>query len=284
MKTTSRTFQTGMTAFVAVSFTVAGEAGAAEAGDPKPKFSDTEIQFVYGSKYREPFNPTPDNDTDVTRYIVTLQHASAHKYGRNFFFVDFLNSQEGEPAGRDDFEVYGEWYTSLSLSSVTGRNLKFGPLKDINLTAGLNAGAKSNGANPRVVLYGVTLDFDVPGFIFFNVDFLRYDDHGHFAGLDQDLCASWQVTPAWLSKFNIGPTKWVFTGHVDWIKDRCGADGLAGSSDEILAQPELKLDVGDFFGKPDTVYAGIEYQYWKNKFGFKGLDENNPQLIISWKF
>lgn len=64
--------------------------------------------------------------------------------------------------------------------------MEFGFIRDINLTGGLNYGAKSNGANPRVWLFGVTTDLNVPGFIFLNVDFLTYDDNGHFAGFDQN--------------------------------------------------------------------------------------------------
>ena len=244
-------------------------------------WSDTEVQYVTGSKFREPFNPGPANDTDVSRWILTLQHASGHKLGRNFFFVDMLTSTKGEPGNRKDGEVYGEWYSSLSLSKATGSKMEFGPIRDLNLTGGINYGAKSNGANPRVWLYGATVDFAVPGFIFLNVDFLRYDDRGHFNGVDQNNKATWQVSPAWLSKFSLGPTKWVFTGHVDFIGKRC--DGALCDS-EILAQPELKMDVGTFFGKPDTLFVGLEYNYWKSKFGFKGLDENNPQLQVAWKF
>jgi len=245
-------------------------------------WSDTEIQYVTGSSYRDPFNPGPDNNTDVKKYILTLQHASGHKWGRNFFFVDFLTTTSGGPGGKNDGEVYGEWYSSLSLSKLSGSKMEFGFIRDVNLTGGINYGAKSNGANPRVWLYGATVDFNVPGFIFLNVDFLRYDDHGHFAGSSQNNKATWQISPAWLAKFNLGPTKWVFTGHVDWIGKRC--DGSLCAGVETLAQPELKLDVGDFFGKPDTVYVGLEYNYWKNKFGIKGLTERNPQLQIAWKF
>lgn len=267
-----------------------GLSGTVSAAD----WSDTEIQYVTGSKYREPFNPFGAggptrpwaNNTDVKKYIITLQHASGYKYGRNFFFVDFLTSTKNDPIGGGSFgEVYSEWYTSLSMSKVTGANLNWGIIKDLNLTAGFNFGAKSNGANPRVLLLGPTVDFNVPGFIFFNVDFLAYRDTGRFAGVAKPSDTTWQITPVWLSKFNIGQTKWVFTGHIDWIGKRCPAAGFCNDQAvEVLAQPELKLDIGNFFGKPDTVYAGLEYQYWRNKFGFKGLNESHPQLQLSWKF
>jgi nucleoside-specific outer membrane channel protein Tsx len=259
-------------------------------------WSDTEIQYEHGTKYRVPFNPFNPNDgkigavnsTDVRKSIVTLQHASGYKYGRNFFFIDMLVSEKNDPTdGGSNGEVYGEYYHSLSLSKISGANLNFGPIRDINLTGGINYGTRTNGPNPRVLLLGPTVDFNVPGFIFFNVDFLAYADHSRFAGQLTTDKTTWQVTPAWLAKFNLGPTKWVFTGHIDWIGKRCfvGANGCAGrASVETLAQPEIKMDVGDLFGKPDTVYVGLEYQYWRNKFGYDGLTERVPQIQLAWKF
>ena len=263
-------------------------APAAQAAD----WSDTEIMLNTGSKFREPFNPFAAkdpakpwlNDTNVSKDYLTLQHASGHKLGRNFFFVDIINSRKNDPTGGSFGEIYSEGYSSLSLSKMTGTKLEFGPIADINLTGGYNFGAKSNGANPRVLLYGATVDFKVPGFIFFNVDVLAYDDKGRFDGQRTTKDTTYQIAPAWLSKFSLGPTNWVFTGHVDFIGKRCPAVGSCdGRASEILAQPELRVDVGQFAGKKDTIYLGVKYNYWRNKFGYDGLNESNPQLQLNWK-
>jgi hypothetical protein len=62
-------------------------------------WSDMEFQFLYGTNFHQPFIPG-----DVTKSIVTLQNASGWKYGRTFFFVDFLKSNQ---AGNNAGEVYG---------------------------------------------------------------------------------------------------------------------------------------------------------------------------------
>jgi nucleoside-specific outer membrane channel protein Tsx len=259
------------------------------------EWSETEVLFNHGTKFREPFNPfNPNdgkigavNDTDVTKSYFTLQHASSHKLGRNFFFVDFIKSEKNDPQGGGSFgEIYGEWYSSLSLSKLTGSKFEWGVIRDLNLTGGINYGSKNNGPNPRVLLFGPTVDFNVPGFIFFNVDLLAYKDSSRFAGAPNTDETTWQITPSWLAKFNIGPTKWAFTGHIDWIGKRClvGPNGCTGRAVETLAQPEIRLDVGDLFGKSDTIYIGMKYNYWKNKFGFEGLNERNPQIQLDWKF
>jgi nucleoside-specific outer membrane channel protein Tsx len=261
---------------------------AAQAAD----WSSTEIMVNYGSRFREPFNPFAAqdparpwvNETDVSKVYLTLQHASGYKLGRNFFFVDIIDSKKNDPDGGSFGEIYSEGYTSLSLSKLFGTKLEFGPVADLNLTAGYNWGAKSNGANPRVFLFGGTVDFKVPGFIFFNVDVTTYNDKGRFDGGPSISDTTYQIAPSWLSKFALGPTNWVFTGHVDFIGKRCLADGSCdGRSSEILAQPELRMDVGQFAGKSDTVYLGVKWNVWRNKYGWDGLDENNPQLQLNWK-
>ncbi len=234
-------------------------------------WSDTEVQLLYGSKFREPFNPN-----DVTKTIVTLQHASGWEYGRNFFFFDALKSDDKDNSAG---EIYGEWYPTFSLSKITGTELKFGIVKDVGLTAGLNYGSKSNGANPTVYLPGVTVDFDVPGFAFFNVDILAYMDRGKFNGASNGCNANtYQITPAWKLPFQLGGTKWSFEGFADFI----GSHGECKA--QILTQPQIRLDVGNFMGKPDKLFVGIEYQYWQNKFGIKDLKDNFPQLLGVWKF
>lgn len=234
-------------------------------------WSDTEVQLLHGNKFQEPFNPD-----DVSKTIVTFQHASGWEYGRNFFFFDALKSNDKD---NNAGEIYGEWYPTFSFGKIFDKDLKFGIVKDVGFTAGLNYGAKSNGANPEVYLPGITVDFDLPGFAFFNVDFLAYMDRGRFDGASNGCHSdTYQITPSWKLPFTIGPTKWSFEGFADFIGDHGACEF------QILTQPQIRLDVGNFIGKPDKLYVGIEYQYWKNKFGMKDLDDNFPQLLGVWKF
>ena len=240
-------------------------------------WSVTEFQFLYGTEFQEPFNPN-----NVTKSIVTLQNASGFKYGRTFFFVDFLKSdQQGDSAG----EVYGEFYPTFSLSKITGQKISAGIIKDVGVTLGLNYGAQNVGANPRVFLPGITVDFDVPGFAFFNVDFLAFIDHGNFKPNAETTVAScggykttYQITPAWLAPFEIGGQKFEFRGFWDFI----GSHGTCNAQN--LTQTQLMWDLGANFGAPSTIFVGLEYQYWHNKFGFQGVQDNLPQALFVWRF
>lgn len=246
------------------------------------EWSATEVELLHSGHFREPFNPRR-----VTKSIVTLQHASGYGLGRNFLFVDVLKSgnQELDLSGQREAptEVYGEAYTTLSLSRLAGRNLATGPFRDFGLTAGVNLGVKDSQLRPRpkVYLAGFTVDFAVPRG-FFNVDVLGYWDHGCFGGINScpDYRASYQVTPAWSLPFSLGPVEAEFAGFIDFI----GARG-AGTVRQVLSQPQLRFDIGKaLLGEKGRLYAGIEYQYWRNKFGNRGVDEHHPQLLLAWKF
>lgn len=233
-----------------------------------------EVQYLYGDTFREPFNPD-----DVAKHTVTFQHADGHSLGRNYMFVDVLQSDRHDDHAT---EIYGEGYASLSLSKLTGVAWSAGILKDVNLTAGINWGYKYYDdvvVNPRVYLPGITLDFNLPGFNFFNVDVLAYIDRGRYDGHDSDCRGtSWQVNPVWNLPFSLGGEKFSFEGYANFT----GANGPCHASQ--LAQPQLRWDVGSHFGKPDKAYVGMEYHYWRNKFGIEDLDDRVPQALFVYKF
>ncbi|MCP5279307.1 MAG: hypothetical protein H6935_13255 [Thiobacillus sp.] len=230
-------------------------------------WSATDIQYLHGSGY-EPA------DTDM--HIVTLNHARGYDWGRVFAFVDY--TKLGRQAGRDE-GIYGELYGTFSLSSLTGHDFHSGLLKDVNLTLGVNYGDNTDGSNPRVILPGLTFDLDLPGFAFFNVDVLGYIDRGRFNGAATTCNAeTYQVTPAWKLPFSLGRLRMSFEGFADII----GAHGTCVR--QTLAQPQVRVDVGDMFGRPDRLYMGLEYQYWDNKFGVRGWNERVPQALILLSF
>lgn len=255
-----------------------GASGAANALE----WSATEIEYLYSRNFREPFNPDP-----VTKHIVTFQHADGYSLGRNFLFVDAVQSgdQERNLSNNPESpsEIYGEAYTTLSLSRLGGGDLAFGPFKDIGLTFGINIGDKDSQLHPtpKIYLAGVTLDFAVDKG-FFNVDVLGYWDHGCFDGLPAcpNYKAAFQITPAWSLPFSLGSVDAEFAGFIDII----GSRG-AGTVRQVLSQPQLRFDIGKpLLGRKGRFYAGIEYQFWHNKFGNRGVDESHPQLLILWKF
>lgn len=199
------------------------------------------------------------------RTIATFEMANGWAYGDNFFFFDYTNLSGDREEGATLPNIYGEYAPRLSFGKITGADLGIGPITDVLL-----AGQLEMGENINRRLYGLGFDLAVPGMDYFQLNTYVRDD----TDLPGD---TWQVTLVWGSSFEIAETNWLFKGHLDYA----GSEGDGEKS--INSAPQLLLDVGDFWGASDKLYAGIEYQYWKNKFGIDGVDEHNPQLMVTWK-
>lgn len=232
------------------------------------EWTDTEIQYLHGDGFRMPFN-----SNDVGQSIITFSHADGWKYGRNFLFLDTLITETGQPS---QTEIYGEIYSYFTLGKILERDLSFGIFKDINATISLNAGENFNSptSGTRAALYGFTVDFNLPYFSLFSIDFLR-----HNLLEPVEYGTSWQLTTVWKLPFSIANTKWDIEGFADFSETK-NANLVAN----ILTQPQLRLDVGDLWGESNHFFIGLEYQYWHNKYGIRGLNEGLPQALVVWKF
>lgn len=251
-------------------------------------WSATEVNLQSGELDR------PDGGTADTS-IITLQHAGGWEYGDNFFFIDYLIYNENNNNNRtaiNSSEVYGEWYSNFSLGQITGNEIKFGPVKDIGIIMGLNFAPE---VNSYWVLPGVRFALDLPGFARANLDVTAYMYQGGggkgstpadpFMIVDEGN--SYMIDFNWAYPFEIGGTKWSLEGHIEYIDGRTQVNnfGTTELASWVLAQPQLRFDVSDALGgKPGRIYAGIEYQYWKNKLGNKNIDESVAQLLLVWQF
>lgn len=241
---------------------------ASAASDGFFQWSNTELQYLHGDGYREPFNPH-----DIGMSIITFTHADGWAYGHNFMFMDTLFSESGQEG---QIAVYGEAYSYLSLGKLLKRNLSWLLFKDLSAAIAVNAGENfdSRSSGVRAVLYGFSVDLNLPGFQFFSIDFLRQN-----VIEPQSQPTSWQITPVWNLPFEFLGCKWSLEGFADFV----GAKGGSAAA-TILAQPQLRLDVGDLWQQSRHLYLGIEYQYWHNKYGIEGLEDSVPQALLLWKF
>ncbi|NQY50119.1 MAG: hypothetical protein HRT50_13645 [Colwellia sp.] len=250
-------------------------------------WSNTEVQIqALGELERVGTGGTADTT------IITFQHAGGWEYGDNFFFMDYsrysVNNDANFPVS-DSSELYGEWYSNFSLGAITGNDLSFGPVKDIGIVAGFNFAPEVNSA---WVLPGVRFALDLPGFAFAQIDVTGYIHQGGgsadspvFTVVDED--SSFMVDFSWAYPFKIGSTSWSIEGHLEYIDGRTQVNNFGTTELEswILFQPQIRLDLGEVLGqKAQRLFVGIEYQYWKNKLGEKGTDDNAAQLLAVWRF
>lgn len=255
-------------------------------------WSTTEVHLQYGDLKRAFQGGGSESETGGTT-ILTLQHASGWKYGDNFFFIDYLNfgSTDADRAAGDSggTELYGEWYPNFSMSKIFGKSVGGWFIEDIGVLAGLNFAAE---VDALYYLPGVRLSLDIPGFAFANLDVTAYiqDSASHSGEISVREDDSWMVDFNWAFPFTIGKTKWSLEGHVEYIEgvdtrvtlpNGAVVDGQRESW--VLAQPQLRLDLGNLWGDDDRIFVGIEWQYWENKLGDKNTDENLIQLLGVWR-
>ena len=236
--------------------------------------AQTEVHYQYGS------HTNPFTEMSHGTAVLTLQHASFWKFGDNFFFVDVID--DGVDDGFNDTDFYGEWYSNFSLGKLAGRDLATGVFSDLGLIGGVAAGGDPNFMQ---WISGVRVSWRLPGFVFLNTDMMAGVDRS--GGLDSGGAPKAGnrliVDVNGLLPFNVGSQALSISGHVEYVgstSDELGND----VNSWILAQPQLRWDVGQAFGgSANGLFAGIEYQYWRNKLGTDS-DEGMVQLLVVWQF
>lgn len=229
-------------------------------------WSDTSVGYRVGQKFREPCC----NNTNIHKDIFSFTHVSGYKYGSNFFTVDFLMSDSNDPiagGGGGAQEAYAVYRHQLSLSKLTDKPMAFGPVKDVALMAGFDLNSKNDAFAPRVrkFVIGPTLKFDVPGFLDVSLLYRTERNHNGIVGRSVRFDSTYGLSMAWGIPIKSINAK--FDGFIDHIGGK-GKDGFGfETKPETLARAFLMFDIGRMAGKADTVYAGIGYEYWNNKFG-----------------
>lgn len=232
-------------------------------------WSVNEVHFQYGVLD----TPNFAGGGNSTHFIYTLQHASGWKYGDNFFFVDLLNARSPSFQNKD---AYGEAYTSLSFSKISGKQLSAGFMADFGLLFGINLGAD---AKVRKYLSGFRLALNLPGFSFANIDVTAYidDNKGVASGGAPKEENAFVVDFNFARPFTIGESQWSLQGHLEYIAARENEFGDRQPS-WILFQPQLRWRASD------RLSLGIEYQFWRNKLGDPLTDEQAIQALAVWTF
>lgn len=237
------------------------------------QWQSSELQYQYGRLSA----PSFAGGAKAGTHILTLQHASGWGFGDVFFFVDFLDDDSAD--GFNDGDYYGELYVNFSLGKLTGRDLGFGPVRDLGLIAGINKAGE-----PKVLkwLPGVRLSWDLPGFTFLNTDFTAYidDSAGAGEGGAPKESDSWMIDLNWAYAFSIGGHEFSIEGHGEYIDGRRDEFGNQ-LSHWILLQPQFRYDLGKpLFHQAGHLFIGTEWQYWRNKLGDRETTESVLQALV----
>lgn len=249
---------------------LAGCAVAAHAAD----WSDTSISYRYGTKFAEPFN-----NQDISKNIVNLSSASGYKYGSNFFSADLLMSDDKDPsapgAKSGAQEAYVVYRHTLDIGKISGASMAFGPVRGVGATFGFDWNSKTDAgynSKKRMLVAGPTLMVDVPGFLNVSLLALRESNapHNDYSNTSVDRYTyktHAMLNAVWGIPLGTG-TGLSFEGFANFIGSK-GKDEFGGdTARETNIDMQVMYDLGTVMGaKPNTFKLGLEYQYWKNKFG-----------------
>lgn len=238
------------------------------------EWSDTYLGYRYGTQFAEPFNKN-----DITKNIVNLSSVSGYKYGKNFFNADLLMSSELDPsaAGSNSgaHEAYVVYRNTLDFSKITGKSYAWGPVRSLGFTGGFDYNSKTDAgynSKKRMLVAGPTVMLDVPGFLDVSVLWL-WESNAPYSTFTNQATPRYaykthpMLTAAWGIPFNVGiPLE--FNGYLNWIAAKGTNEFGGGTAAETNIDMQVMYDVSAWVGTPkNTFKIGVEYQYWRNKFG-----------------
>lgn len=220
-------------------------------------WSDNSLSLLYGGNYK--MIPAAK---DSEARVMTLEHVSGHSWGGVFLFVDRIQTVD------DSYrETYGELSPSFFLKKFDN-----GFIKSVNAEFTYEFGSSTTDPSSTFsqdnYLAGVGLDFNIPGMDFFKATIYHAWDRNTFGrGEDEQLTLSYgwhhgQVT-------------------VDGFLDFTPSKGSNHKETELNFTPQITYDFGPMLGLKNKVKVGVEYAYWKNKFG-ADVTQNNVSLIVKW--
>ena len=249
---------------------------AMAAGVQAADWSDTSINLRHGTNFSEPYN----SNNAIPKTIIGLNHVSGYKYGSNFFNADLLLSGDKDPAFKDArtgaHEVYVVYRNTVDFEKVTGKSFKTTGVRGLGFTGGFDLNTKTDaGYNSKkeMLVAGPTLMLDVPGFL--NVSLLQlWESNAPYSTFTNSGKERYyyephpMLTAAWGIPFSVASVPLSFEGYANYIaakgKNEFGGDTAAETNIDMQVMYDMSSAIGS---SPKTFKVGVEYQYWRNKFG-----------------
>ncbi|MDF1763472.1 MAG: hypothetical protein P1U57_08695 [Oleibacter sp.] len=224
-------------------------------------WADSSVSLLYGEDYA--MTPFQFDGEETAMTTMTLEHVSGYDWGGIFFFVD-------RNVGEEDFnETYGEFSPKYILFTPAEGGL----IKTVNAAFTYEfgtsyTGSSGSGFSQDNYLYGIGADLNVPGMNFMSLTYYYSQRNNTFYNGDNDHQLT--LTYGWSQgNFNID-------GFLDW------STGTDKHDAEFNFTPQLTYNIAPALGLTEKLKVGIEYSYWNNKFGGKGLDDKiDDQNAIS---
>ena len=233
---------------------------ATTGANAKMLFGGTSITGLYGSDYEL----TPRSDTDNSLTTMTLEHASTHTWGGVFFFVD-RHQGDDDAKGKTFKETYGELAPKYKLATFDS-----GLIKQVNLAGQYEFGSNSSGFSQDNYLVGLGADLNlpIPGMKYASASIYHAFNNDTFSTADDQ-----QITLTYGWEKN----DFVVDGYVDYSFNN------DDKKDSLHINPQIKYNLQKVLGIDNRLEVGMEYSYWKNKYG-RDVTQNAPSALVKYHF
>jgi len=253
--------------------------------DPRPfvNWSDNSLTLL---PYGWEFEVDPDEQSTFT-----YEHAQDSRIGDLFIFVDSLKFR-GAPNGTDDSTWYGEISPRLSLAKIFGNDLSFTlsrhslfDVKDVLIAATYERGEDADVAEAALVGVGFDLNVRESGPLgrIGQFKYLQLNVYGR-SELTEGTRTGFhdvQVTVVAGRPFSVGGARFLADGYFDWVL------GLGSEDWNYHLNPQVSVDLGNFWGAPDKLFAGVELDFWWNKYQIPNspaFDANQSAVSLMLKY
>lgn len=249
------------------------------------EWSDNQVSFQVGQSFSETGIATP-----IKKRVYEFVHLSGDKLGTNLVVGQILESDGADPAAGDGHgaqEFFGILRRTLSLSRVSGREVRFGPVKDVSLAVRFERDTKNIAFAPgkRATSLGLAFDIAMPtGWAVANLYAYNEKNYNSFAAREVQFDTAAMLHTAWSVPFTLG-LPMSFDGDFKVIAPK-GKDGFGNDTKtEVRFHGELLAEVG----KGSGLLLGVGYELWRNKYGanqsvMPGARQNTALLVARYHF
>jgi hypothetical protein len=241
-------------------------------------FQTTDVTFGYTNKAK--FDPVYGTGTsDEKQTVMRLEHLGVHSFGDNYFSIDSYRGNEagnipalsaaglnaGSFADNTKYQYLILWLTRGSLLKLVGAKPGAGLIKDVYAEYRMERGSYANFHSDNV---GVSFDLNLPGFTWFQTEFLARKSHFTGATADDRKTSLFWHTVAILP-FDVGGLSFTFMPLLQMNFSK------GPNETDTFIQPDLWLKI-----KNTPFEVGYRHEYHK----FKNYKRTSPTAMVKWNF
>jgi len=241
-------------------------------------WQNTNVTLGYTT--RSTYDPVNGTGTsDEKQSVLRLEHIGVNGIGDNYFSVDAYRGDKignipalsavGANAGsfgdNTDHQYLILWNTRASLSKLSGGKVGFGIIKDVYAMYRMERASYANFHSNNL---GVSFDLSLPGFTWFQTEFLARKSKFTGSTADDRKTSLFWHTVAVLP-FEVGGISFQFTPliQVNFSK--------GPNETDIFIQPDLWMKI-----KNTPLELGYRHEFHK----FKNYSRSTPTVLLKWNF